>query len=206
MKPQNSSQHTSYQKDYFDANVDFFRQPIPLEIQERTVEIVNSAALRKSMQVLDVATGVGVLIPYFLKAGIEPSSILGVDLSAEMLSEAKKNYPDVGFWQGDILEYPLSGSPFDAVFLNACFGNFFDQFAVLKHCRALLSATGKIVISHPLGNSFVLRLKEQDPRLVLALLPDKTKLEAWAGELNLVLQQYRDEEELYLALLEVDRN
>lgn len=201
MKPPNREKHVDYQKLYFDGNVDFFRQPIPAEISQRTREIVALANLSSSMRVLDVGTGVGVLIPYFIDSGIPAEAIRGCDLSAEMLTEARKRHPKVNFWQGDILEYNPENIRFDAIFINACFGNFFDQYAAFRHCAELLASKGKIVISHPLGNGFVGRLKEQDPLLVLSLLPERAQLEGWCDKLNLRIDIFRDETDFYLAIL-----
>lgn len=201
MKPQNSREHVDYQRCYFDENVNFFRQPIPAEIQERTREIVRAAALAADNKVLDVGTGIGVLIPYFMENGVVPSAITGCDLSSEMLAEAQKRYPAANFWQGDLLEFPLNYRLFDAIFFNACFGNFFDQLSALEHCVKLLLPKGQIVISHPLGNPFVAQLKAQDPRLVLKLLPNEAELTNWCKLLDVELKIFRDEDDFYLAIL-----
>ena len=77
--------------------------------------------------------------------------IVGCDLSSMMLKEAKRQHPDVSFWCGAVVDLTDTRGPFDAVFLNAMFGNVWDQSETLRNVDTLLSATGRVCISHPLG-------------------------------------------------------
>lgn len=193
--------HIQYQQEYFDSNCEFFRQPIPADIEERTRAIVKAADLNDTSRVLDVGTGMGVLIKHFLECAVAESNVTGVDLSECMLGEAKRRYPRAHFWQGDISEFKSEDRLFDAVFFNACFGNIFDQERALAVAANVLNSGGRTVISHPLGNTFVKQLREQDPSLVLTLMPDRNQLIQWCNKLPCALSIYRDEPDLYLAVL-----
>jgi ubiquinone/menaquinone biosynthesis C-methylase UbiE len=199
---QDKRRHVDYQRRYFDQHCDVFRQAIPEEVEERTRLIVESAALSSESRVVDVGTGMGVLVKFFLQAGVSPNNIIGVDLSDRMLEEARKRYPDVNFVQADFAEFAGDPAGYDAVFFNACFGNIFDQDKAIIVATHLLAAGGRIVISHPLGNEFVQQLKDSDPHLVLTLMPDRKKLEQWCHRFPLSLQTYRDEPQFYLAILQ----
>jgi ubiquinone/menaquinone biosynthesis C-methylase UbiE len=144
----------------------------------------------------------GVLIPHFLDAGVKPENVVGCDLSTQMLAEARRRHPAVTFWQGDFAELPADLGRFDAVFFNACFGNFFEQAATVNNASALLTPAGRIVISHPMGNRFVIELKSRDPKLVLHPLPPKHELDKWCENFNLRLETFRDEPDLYVAVLQ----
>jgi ubiquinone/menaquinone biosynthesis C-methylase UbiE len=194
-------QHLEYQKQYFDANCDFFRQPIPAEVEAKTLRIVTAAQLDKDSKVLDVGTGMGALIKHFLESGVSEDNITGCDLSARMLEEAKQRYPRVRFWLGDISEFDSPPKTFDAVFFNACFGNIFDRERALEVAAGLLKDGGKIVISHPLGNHFVKELQESNSDLVLTLMPDRQLLLRWCEELPLELSVFCDEPDFYLSIL-----
>lgn len=194
--------HVEYQRRYFDANYDVFRQAIPDDIAERTRLIVAKSGIAASSRVLDVGTGMGVLIEYFLEQGISEQNVVGCDLSSKMLNEARRRYGQVTFWQGDVLELPADLGKFDAVFFNACFGNIFDQKQVVSKMRDVVRTNGKIIISHPLGNAFVEKLKAQDPKLVLQRLPERADLEIWCRDLELELVEFTDEPEFYLAILQ----
>jgi len=194
--------HVEYQRRYFDTNVDFFRQDIPEDVLIRSREIAAAIIKEPSIRILDVGTGIGAFLKHYIELGVPYSNIVGCDLSNEMLAEAKKRYPEICFWQGDILDFPEDRAPFDLIVFNACFGNIYDQLAVLKKSTSLLDHHGRIAISHPMGNTFVERLKDSDPSLVLTLLPDREKLSQWSDLLGLILLSFRDEEQLYLSLLE----
>jgi SAM-dependent methyltransferase len=193
--------HVEYQTSYFDTNHEFFRQQIPDEVVERTKQIVAAAHLTPQSRVLDVGTGMGVLIPHFALHGVQPKNVVGCDLSAQMLAEARRRQPEAQFWQGDFAELPQSMGVFDAIFFNACFGNFFDMRATAENAAQRLASGGRIVISHPMGNRFVIQLKTQDPCLVLHALPSKAALEDWGAKLGLSLELFRDEPDLYIGIL-----
>lgn len=195
-------EHIEYQKRYFDKNYEVFRQPIPSEIEERTRMIVQRSGLGENSRVLDVGTGIGVLLKHFTAAGVSEQNITGCDLSENMLAEARTRYPQANFWHGDFAEFPSEKGPFDAVFFNACFGNFFDRDKTVEAATKLLEAGGRLIISHPLGNKFVSQLQEQDPKLIVELLPDQAKLQDWSDKLGLKLVDNEDQEDLYLAVLQ----
>jgi SAM-dependent methyltransferase len=201
--------HIEMQGDYFDNKADIFVQPIPEDVQGLTRAIVQSAKLQTDAKVLDVGTGAGVLVGHFLAEGLSPRNIVGCDLSAEMLRNARSRYPDVTFWQGDIVD--LSGSvssqlpehlqAFDAVFFNACFGNMWDQRETLNAALKLAVAGGKIVISHPLGNKFVDSLHRNEPHIVPHLLPDYELVEKWRDSLGFEVEHFEDRGDFYLVIL-----
>lgn len=196
-------EHCEYQRRYFDKNCDFFRQSIPEEIEERTRETVRQAHLNSGSRVLDVGTGMGVLIKHFVEFGVLPENVVGCDLSSSMLEEAKKRFPQTTFWQGDIADFPVDeySHYFDAVFFNACFGNIFDQPRAIAVASRVVHGGGAIIISHPLGNRFVDQLRSQDQNLVLTLMPDRAQLETFCRDNNLTLAEFRDETDFYLAKL-----
>jgi ubiquinone/menaquinone biosynthesis C-methylase UbiE len=193
--------HDEMQAAYFDERSDWFLQPIPEEIRERTRQIIREAQLTPLSRVLDVGTGAGVLIEHIIAAGVPEHQIVGCDLSTAMLANAKSKYPAVEFWQGDVVDFPETFGSFDAVTINACFGNFFDQEKVIDRLSKLLSPRGCILISHPLGARFVAQLHAGEPHIVPHLLPDAKLLESWAVKYGLSVEKLIDEPKLYVALL-----
>ena len=200
----NKKIHANAQREYFRTRVAAFLQPIPEEIRARTQRIAESADLSKSSKILDVGTGTGAMIAHYLSLGVKEKNITGVDLSSEMLENARKRFPNVNFLKADILDADaVIGSPdqFDAAFFNACFGNLYDQKSALQKTAALIRPKGSIIISHPLGKRFVRALHESDPDIVPFLLPEKDQLQIWAKELNLSIAEYVDEPNFYLVRL-----
>lgn len=201
--------HIEMQSHYFDDKAEIFVQPIPEDIQELTKSIVQSARLARDAKVLDVGTGAGVLVGHFLEEGLSRDNIVGCDLSTEMLRNAESRYPEVTFWQGDIVD--LAGSvgsqlpeglqSFDAIFFNACFGNMWDQEETLKAALRLLVPGGKIVISHPLGSKFVDSLHRHEPHIVPHLLPDYELASVWRDRLGFEVEHFEDRGDFYLVIL-----
>lgn len=63
---------------------------------------------------------------------------------------------------------------------------------------------GFIIISHPLGRKWLNEVMHvKDPVAVPHLLPDQAQLEALISDLPLSLHSYVDEEQLYIATLQV---
>ncbi|MDH3413950.1 MAG: class I SAM-dependent methyltransferase [Gammaproteobacteria bacterium] len=184
----------------FDGNVEFFRQPIPAEVQRRTEQIVVAAKLKPDDRVLDVGTGVGVLIPHIQLCGVR--DIIGCDLSEPMLTEARKRYPGVKFWRGDVIDMPSALGPFDAIFFNAVFGNMWNQQETLRTSAGHLNRNGRIIISHPMGSAFAKELAAQDPKMIPHTLPGQKRMAELIRDLPLKVQVFRDEKHLYLCVLE----
>lgn len=66
---------------------------------------------------LDLGCGNGALTKALQEKGYV---VQGMDASAELLTVARKNYPDIDFVQGDATDFSVY-SPFDVVFSNAVF-------------------------------------------------------------------------------------
>ena len=193
-------QHNLYQQRLFDTSVECFRQAIPADVEKRTAKIVAAANLTASDRVLDVGTGIGVLMPHIQRFGVR--YIVGCDLSVAMLSEARKRYPNVHFWCGDIIDIPRELGPFDVVFFNAVFGNMWNQRNALESASAHLTATGRIIISHPMGAAFAEQLRTKDPKMIPHSLPNRKGTAELVRGLPLRIQYFSDEECLYLCIVE----
>ena len=74
----------------------------------------------------------------------------------------------VGYENDDTNKYR---SMYDAVVVNACYGNFYDQDALLAACAQSLKPSGVACVTHPLGAGFVEKLHEESPDTVPNVLP-----------------------------------
>ncbi len=191
--------HNAYQRQAFDDSVAWFREPIPENVKRRMRRIVAAACVRSTDRVLDVGTGTGALIPFIRRRGTH--RIMGCDLSPAMLAEARRRYPSVTFWQGDVLHLPRAFGVFDVVFFNAMFANLWDQAKVLRAISGRLAVGGRIVISHPMGAGFVRGLKAGHDRLIPRGLPDASELASLIRYLPLRKRRFQDEPDLYLCVL-----
>jgi ubiquinone/menaquinone biosynthesis C-methylase UbiE len=55
--------------------------------------------------VLDIGTGTGVLLRFAAKAGVLERNVVGLDVSAAMLAEARDTYPKATFLQANFLDW-----------------------------------------------------------------------------------------------------
>jgi trans-aconitate methyltransferase len=77
--------------------------------------LIESLNPQAGERILDVGCGTGQLTAEIARSGAE---VTGLDNSAEMLAQARKNYPDLSFVLGEASSFRFP-EPFDAVFSNA---------------------------------------------------------------------------------------
>jgi len=92
-------------------------------------------------RILDVGCGTGQLTAEIARSG---ATVVGLDKSAEMLAEARKNYPHLAFVLGDAASFQFS-EPFDAVFSNAVLHWVKDAEGAVASIARALRASGRFV-------------------------------------------------------------
>jgi SAM-dependent methyltransferase len=175
--------------------VDVFDVPQPADVIDRLRQIVAAAQLRTGEIVLDVGTGVGVLIPLIER--YQPSAVLACDLSERMLARLHQKHPDVRVIQADIVSAPLTVASVDAIFMNAMFGNIADKRAACSEAARMLRPGGRLVVSHPEGREFVAQLRAGTD-LFIEPLPTRVEFEQMAALFGFEGIRYQDESKLYL--------
>lgn len=97
--------------------------------------------------VLDVPIGTGRYIPHYLAEGIE---YVGLDISTDMIAQAKKKDPGVDARAGSILQIPAEDGQFETVVCTRLF-NWFDEPDMLKALAECLRVGRRVVFSIRLG-------------------------------------------------------
>jgi len=185
------------QRKYFNENVDIFEPPLPKGVPARLKATVQASGLRPGEKVLDVGTGTGILIPYILK--YRPSEIHACDIAEKMLVRVKQKFPRVITHLGDVSDLPLPDDSLDVAFINGCFSNILDKSKSLNNLHRLLRPQGRLVISHPLGRSFIVELKQHTP-FHLDLLPDEADARELLERYDFEIVEFRDEFAFYLVV------
>lgn len=108
------------------------------EYGKALLKYVNNGPGRK---ILDLGCGTGILTNELAKGGAD---VLGIDLSEEMISAAKKNYPFIKFEIADILNLPYENT-FDTVFSNAVLHWIKNAGLALQNINKVLKSTGSLV-------------------------------------------------------------
>jgi ubiquinone/menaquinone biosynthesis C-methylase UbiE len=102
----------------------------------------------ESFKVLDLPCGTGDMLKR-IRNDFPKGQLSALDLSQEMIDEAKKKFPEGGidFRQGDALKVDeiFEGEKFDMILLHLIFG-YVDPNELLNRCKKLLKPNGKISI------------------------------------------------------------
>ena len=195
MLPEEARRIADHQRHRFDELVDVFDQPQLPEVMARLQEIVSSAGLHPGEVVLDVGTGVGVLIP--LIRSYQPGAVLACDLAEKMLQRVQDKYPAVCTYHSDIAWLDLASTSLDAIFMNSMYGNIADKPAACRNAARMLRSGGRLVVSHPEGRAFIDQLRASSD-LFIEPFPTREEFEALLEPLGFDVITYRDEPKLYL--------
>jgi ubiquinone/menaquinone biosynthesis C-methylase UbiE len=197
VSPKDRSRAALDQREYFNRMVDVFDVPQEAEVIERLSRIVAAAAIRPGDVVVDVGSGVGVLIP--LIDPFRPASVFACDLAENMLLRLHRHYPHVHCLQSDAAALPLRSASADVIFMNAMYGNIGDKPGACRNAARILRPGGRFIISHPEGAAFVSRLRASTG-LFVESLPPRDEFDALVNPMGLEVREYLDEQKLYLTV------
>lgn len=113
-------------------------------------KILRNSGLRRKDSVLDIGCGTGILVPFL--AEYSPSRIVGVDLSAKMVEEARKKFPAYEFRQADGSSLDFRDA-FSQVILFNMWPHVSDPEKMIRSCHAYLREGGAMTIAFDSGRS-----------------------------------------------------
>ncbi len=129
-------EHTGWQKipkQYHESFSDLTPQAIG--------PLLDAVGVSKGVRLLDVASGPGYVTAAAVGRG---ANAVGIDFSAEMVAEARRQHPAVEFQEGDAEELPFPDGSFDAVVINFGMLHFARPEYVLIEAHRVLRSRGKI--------------------------------------------------------------
>ena len=109
--------------------------------------ILDNACVSAGKDILDVATGTGVLIGDYLARGV--ASVTGIDISPKMAAIAERKFPqeNVTILCGDVEEADF-GRLFDCVVVYNAFPHFPDPGRLIARLASLLKSGGTLTVAH----------------------------------------------------------
>lgn len=109
--------------------------------------ILDNAEVCAGKDILDVATGTGVLIPDYLRRDV--ASVTGIDISPEMARIAREKFPRkrVKIICGDAEETDF-GRLFDCIVVYNAFPHFPNPERLIARLASLLKAGGTLTVAH----------------------------------------------------------
>ncbi|KAL3137429.1 hypothetical protein ABBQ32_006950 [Trebouxia sp. C0010 RCD-2024] len=167
---------------------------------------------------MDIGSGLSTLVPHLQRRGIQ--DILVVEVHQDVIEAAHDNFPSnatagnepqVRFWVGDVQSIPAYQGLFDAAYFRADYINLHEHRDEVLKTVLLLKPGGFIILSyHPgrpkwLDDSYD-ELYYKDPAMLLQLSPNWAQLAALILGLPLRPHSYVDENDLYIATLQVPEN
>ncbi len=105
-------------------------------------ELIKHLAPQKHEYILDLGCGCGQLTNQIDKL---VNKTIGIDLSPQMIKEAKKQFPNISFQIADAIDYHFE-SPFDAIFSNATLHWVLQYKKAIQTMIKNLKIGGRIVL------------------------------------------------------------
>lgn len=196
-------QPVSAQRSFFDeraAHWDQINRPEPTKISF----LLDKLQLNPHDHILDVGTGTGILIPYLANRSPE-GDILAVDISPEMILEARKKFPaheNVHFQVMDIENSPLADK-FDKIILFSVFPHLERKTNTISRLMQHLTPGGKLMIAHDQSRDFLNKLHTaKDDRLQTALLLSAENQKKRFEEMGLHVSEAFENDQYYYLILE----
>ena len=122
---------------------------------DRIIEtILENAHIRPGQQILDVACGTGVMIPYYLQKNV--ASVVGIDISPEMTKIAREKFSqaNVQILCGDIENTDFS-QKFDRIVVYNAFPHFPDPENLIRTLANLLKPGGNVTVAHGMSRAHI---------------------------------------------------
>jgi ubiquinone/menaquinone biosynthesis C-methylase UbiE len=187
------------QRELFDKLYRLFEPPLPDGVPERLERIVASGEIERGDSVLDVGSGTGIMVPLIRE--YQPARIYACDLSEAMLGQLRENYAYAETILADVRELRLPDASLDVIFINACYPNIVDKATAFSNISRMLVPGGRLVISHPLGKSFIEVIRKSTP-FPLDDFPERSEAETLLPEFGFGIKSFIDEPELYILVAE----
>jgi SAM-dependent methyltransferase len=122
----------------------------------RFARAVGELGVRAGDVVLDAGCGTGRALPVLRAAVGASGTVVGVDLTAEMLAEARRRSRS-GLVRGDALHLPLRTGSCDAVLASGLVSHLADPAGGLRELARVARPGARLALFHPVGRAALAR-------------------------------------------------
>lgn len=155
---------TAEEIQFFDRLSDIWDDNEVLSIPDKIKEILSELNIRKGMEILDLGTGTGVLLPYLSSMVGDSGKVTALDISKGMLNRAKEKYghlANVEFIIQDFEKEEVRGK-YDLILLYCVFPHMhFPEQTLKRLVLTNLKENGRIVIAFPSDENFINNIHEE---------------------------------------------
>ncbi len=169
-------------KDVYSNRKDKRNQAYSLFFSKRREGEISEAAKNRTVtslvekRILDVGCGGGEVLSYFLRDGVPPEILYGIDLLLERIEKAKRSYPHIHFICGNAEKLPFPDEYFDIITQSTMFTSILDNELKKKIALEMLRVLRNdgIIIWHDYRYSNPLNsdVKGIGKREIMDLFPD----------------------------------
>lgn len=107
--------------------------------------LLKECPLNPNELILDIACGTGDILTMIRKKSLKPV-LFGLDISHQMLAEARRNDAGLTLLRGNGIQTPFKGATFNGITIAFGFRNMPDHGAFLKESFRILKPGGKLLI------------------------------------------------------------
>lgn len=134
---------------YFDSHAENWDGEL-IKNQEIVEKILDNAGVAAGMDILDVATGTGVLIPDYLARKVD--SVTAIDISPKMAEICAAKFPEAEVLCGDVEETDF-GRLFDCIMVYNAFPHFPEPERLIEKLSSLLKKGGTVTVAHGMSRA-----------------------------------------------------
>ena len=135
--------------------------------------ILDNAGVRAGMDILDVACGTGVLFPDYLRR--EVASVIGIDISPEMVKIARQKFPQLRVLCGDAEQTEFEHR-FDTIMIYNAFPHFPEPARLIQRLAAWVKPGGRLSVAHGMSREKLTRHHSGSASPVSIELPEAHEL------------------------------
>src|SRR5256885_6931737 len=134
-------------KKIYDVHSMFYDATFGRLVRRRIARAINHMNISDTDLVLDLGIGTGVSLNHYPQRG----RLVGVDLSAGMLREARKKIRERGLahatvFQANALQLPFADNTFDHVFISHVITVVSDPYMLIREAQRVCKPDARIVI------------------------------------------------------------